>query len=192
MSKNLVNGGGNRFSDELKQLALFGLTMKSDEKHIHVFHEYSILPRYTSPNHHMINFDENGGTNPIEKLCTFNKTKGILFVSPARIKDGKTGKYITRFPYTAENKIELALYKIAAKNLDLTKNENNLILLTSVREIQNTLAKAGETKNSPYNYTQVLQSLKIMTQTFYEIKDESGKVEMSFRIISDYTILRGK
>ncbi|MEY8197936.1 MAG: hypothetical protein RPS47_01710, partial [Colwellia sp.] len=114
-----------------------------------------------------------------------------ISVTPARVKDSKTGKYLDYLPGLKEQKILKTLIKIASEESSDASFYGNsvspyLVVTTTYHAIQKVIGlSSGKNK---YNKGQIAKAIKILQNTNVTILDEQG-IEISAPLLSSVVTL---
>ncbi len=181
----------NETTDSI-QLELFQTTKK-----LNLSETYEIIPKEISPNDPNVEWDSKYIANPIEKYFSIEGMTFSSEITPALIKDKKSGKLKTVFPDHREARIEYAIISLASKqlmNIDTDEKNNKIFVLkTTYYQIQKEIVEALnkiEGKNlapndCPYNTTSIREALEILKMTTIRVKDEQGEGQYLFNRVKD-------
>ena len=180
-------------SEQPIQLALFRLTGPS---YTNAFEFYESIPRflasgektkYSAPDGSIRDAkrSKEGNLQPIKRSYIHQQQAYNLTIKPASLEDGDG--FRSAFPGVREELIEFVIFKLAIKNGYFDDGEegdatqtDNYVVYTTVYEIQEELKKRKETKNAPYNYSQIIAGLQVLSETKYVLQGESKDNSFTF------------
>ncbi len=160
------------------QLDLFG--MVSDARYVNLVPLYEALPR-TVPGSgwaQSIKRNADGTMAPLKRSFVYDKTAYTLIISPAYLED-KNGKLRAQMPGVREERIELALMKLAVGDTFLNLNEDDydadysIALQTSLYAIQKQL-------DNKYSKTEIRDGLDILAGVRFKVEGPNRREDVVF------------
>ena len=174
------------------QLELFRST-----KQLNLSEAYESIPKEVSPQDRNIVWESENLALPIERTFTVDGQTFVSEVKPAVLRDPKTKKYKSMFPYFRELRLEYALISLASKQwlgVDYHNGEDPTYKLSlTYYQIQKELVEAINQQDGsdlkpndcPYNTSSIREGLKVLKESTVTVYDSTGKKEYGFNRIKD-------
>lgn len=174
------------------QLELFHST-----KQLNLSEAYESIPKEISPQDSAIVWESDNLALPVERTFTVDGQTFVSEVKPAILRDPKTKKYKSIFPYFRELRLEYALISLASKQwlgVDYHNGEDPTYKLhLTYYQIQKEIVEAINQQDGtdlkpndcPYNTSSIREGLKILKESTITVYDTSGKKEYGFNRIKD-------
>jgi hypothetical protein len=145
------------------QLELF-----QSSKRLNLSETYEAIPKEVSLRDPALEWDNENIASPIEKPFSIEGAHFFSEITPALIKDRKTGKLKTIFPDNREARIEYAIISLASKQaigVDTDKEDRKTFTLETTyyqiqKEIVEAINKQENRSLSPYDCPYNITSIK--------------------------------
>jgi len=185
-------------SDKNKQISRpIQLELFRSTKQLNLSEAYESIPKEISPQDSSIVWESENIALPVERTFTVDGQTFVSEVKPATLRDPKTKKYKSYFPYFRELRLEYALISLASKQwlgIDYHNGEDPTYKLhVTYYQIQKEIVEAINQQDGsnlkpndcPYNTTSIREGLKILKESTITVYDTSGKKEYGFNRIKD-------
>ena len=174
------------------QLELFHST-----KQLNLSEAYESIPKEVSPQDSAIVWESDNLALPVERTFSVDGQTFVSEIKPAVLRDPKTKKYKSIFPYFRELRLEYALISLSSKQwlsvdyhngedptykLHLTYYQIQKELIEAINQQEGTDLKPND---CPYNTSSIREGLKVLKESTITVYDSSGKKEYGFNRIKD-------